>query len=120
MLVRGTDGAAWLLYESGSGWAGISLGGNCTSGPSAAYSGPDRFDVFCRGTDLAVWHRSWQRASGWSPAWSRIESRVISDPEAASIGSGGVAQVFARGIDRRVYQFQWTGSTWVSWAWGVT
>ena len=119
VFVRGLDNAAYQLYWNGAGWGIVRLGGICTSGPSAAYSGPDRVDVFCRGLDLAIWHQYWTRTTGWS-GWMRIESIIISDPEASSVGPGGSPQVFARGLDRQLYQFWWDGTTWVHAIWGVT
>ena len=104
VFVRGTDDAAYQLYWDGAQWVVVYLGGVCTSGPSATYSGPTRLDVFCRGTDMAIWHLYWLRQSGWS-GWERISGAVISDPEATSPGPGGLPQVFARGLDRRVQQF---------------
>ena len=97
LFVRGTDDAAYQLYWDGAQWVVVYLGGVCTSGPSATYCGPTRLDVFCRGTDMAIWHLYWLRQSGWS-GWERIDSVVISDPEATSPGPGGLPQVFARGL----------------------
>lgn len=120
VFVRGVDNAVYQFYWEGTRWVAVNLGGYCTSGPSAAFSGADRADVFCRGTDLALYHRYWLRTSGWSPTWQRIDTKIISDPEAVSRGQGSTPQVFVRGVDRRVYQFYWTGSTWASSEWGVT
>ena len=118
LFVRGTDDAAYQLYWDGAHWNVVYLGGVCTSGPSATYSGPARVDVFCRGTDMAIWHLYWLRQSGWS-GWERVGGAVISDPEATSPGPGGLPQVFARGLDRRVQQFWWNGSAWTSTSWGI-
>ena len=117
VLARGSDGAAHLLSRTSSGWRGESLGGNCTSGVTGAYSGPDRLDVFCRGNDIALWYKTWLRGSGWS-GWQRIPSQISSDPEAVSWGLGTVAEVFARGVDDQIHQFYWNGSTWVEQIWG--
>ena len=210
VVVRGTDSAIYHLAQTASGWGGTALGGICTSGPTAVYSGssrldvfcrgidnalyqrawldgvgwlpgwfgvggiatsdpdaaspgvglaaagvrarrrrravpalvgrcamghrlprghlhvgsdgdvlgPTRLDVFCRGTDMAICHRYWLHGSGWA-GWQRIDSFIISDPEATSPGPGGLPQVFARGRDRRVYQFSWNGSRWTSTSWGL-
>ena len=118
LFVRGTDDAAYQLYWDGAQWVVVYLGGICTSGPSATYSGPTRLDVFCRGTDMAIWHIYWLSDWGWS-GWERIDSVIISDPEATSPGPGGLPRVFARGLDRRLYQFWWNGSAWVHTIWGV-
>jgi hypothetical protein len=119
VFVRGRDDALWQMYWDGRSWIHVSLGGRCSSGPSAAYSGPTRLDVFCRGADLAIWHRVWTAAGGWT-AWMRMDGWFLSDPEAVSAGPNGVAQVFARGLDRRLYNYVWNGSTWVTRMWGLT
>jgi murein DD-endopeptidase MepM/ murein hydrolase activator NlpD len=120
LFVRGPDDAAYQLYREGATWVSVSLGGTCTSGPSAAYSGPDRLDVFCRGSDLALYHRYWLRSSGWAPHWERIDSKIISDPEAVSAPGNRTPDVFVRGVDRRIYQFFWNGTGWARTIWGVT
>ena len=53
----------WLGWES--------LGGVLTSGPGVSSWGNGRLDVFVRGTDSALWHKSFQGVwSGWgSPGW---------------------------------------------------
>jgi len=118
VFVRGTDDGLYQLWWDGARWVVVYLGGICTSGPTATYSGPTRLDVFCRGTDMAIWHRYWLHGSGWG-GWQRIDSFIISDPEATSPGPGGLPQVFARGRDRRVYQFWWNGPRWTSTSWGI-
>jgi hypothetical protein len=119
VFVRGGDSAVWHLYWTGTTWAAESLGGVCSSGPSAAFSGPTRLDVFCRGGDMAVWHRWWDASVGWS-GWESLGGIVISDPEAVSPGPGQTGQVFARGLDRQIYQWYWSGRAWVLQNWGLT
>lgn len=116
---RGTDNAIHQGYWDGSSWQFINLGGRCTSGPSAVYSGPGRLDLYCRGLDLAIYHMAWRAESGWG-GWSRINSLAISAPEASSQGPELPPQVFARGVDRRLDQFVWNGSSWSSYSWGLT
>lgn len=41
-----------------SGWE--SLGGTLTSAPAAVSWGPNRIDVFVKGTDNALWHKWWR------------------------------------------------------------
>ena len=101
VFVRGRDDAVWQMWWDGSSWIKVSLGGVCSSGPSAAYSGSARLDVFCRGADLAYWHKVWTAAGGWSE-WMRLDGWFLSDPEAVSAGPNGVAQVIGRGLDRRL------------------
>ncbi len=118
IVVRGADNAAWHMFWNGSAWVAESLGGICSSGPTAAFSGPTRLDIFCRGGDLAIWHRAWT-LNGWTPGWDRVGGAVISDPEGASPGPGSVAQIFARGLDGNVYQFYWSSQGWVGQSWGL-
>ncbi len=119
VFVRGPDNAIYQLIWSGTTWFSVNLGGNCASGPSAAYSGPNRVDVFCRGGDLALYHRYWRPDIGWAQ-WYRIGGQLLSDPEAAPGAFGGVADVMVRGLDRRLYQFYWDGAAWAATVWGVT
>ena len=119
VVARGRDDAVWHVHWDGAGWRFDSLGGTCSSGPSAAFSGPDRLDVFCRGGDAAIWHKYWNRSAGWS-GWERIGGIAISDPDAASPGAGSAATVVARGLDRRMYEFIWTGRQWTVEVWGLT
>ena len=119
VFVRGRDDAVWQMWWDGTSWITVSLGAVCSSGPSAAFSGPNRLDVFCRGADLAYWHRVWTAAGGWT-AWMRMDGWFLSDPEAVSAGPNGVAQVIGRGLDRRLYNIVWNGSGWVTRMWGLT
>jgi hypothetical protein len=119
VFVRGVDDAVWQMWWDGASWIKVSLGGICSSGPSAAYSGSTRLDVFCRGTDLAYWQKVWTASAGWS-GWTRMDGWFLSDPEAVSPGPNGVAQVIGRGLDRRLYNYVWNGSQWVTRMWGLT
>jgi hypothetical protein len=119
IYVRGGDNALYQGYWDGSTWQFISLGGLCTSGPTAAYAGPNRVDVYCRGWDMAIYHRQWRQGVGWT-GWARIDSQAISAPEASSEGPGSAPQVFARGVDRRLWQYVWNGSGWSAYSWGLT
>ncbi len=110
LFVRGTDNG---LYQRFFGYW-FSFGGICTSGPTAAFSGPDELHVFCRGTDNAIWQRIWTSAAGWWPGWFRPGGVATSDPDAASPGPGRPAQVFVRGTDNALWQMFWDGSGWQS------
>jgi hypothetical protein len=68
---------------------------------------------------MAIWHRYWRQSSGWG-GWTKIDSFIISDPEAASSGPNGAPQVFGRGVDRRLYRFVHNGSKWTRATWGLT
>jgi hypothetical protein len=117
VFVRGVDNAVWQQYWNGSGWIGQTLGGACQSGPSAVYSGPNRLDVFCRGTDARLWAKVWTSATGWS-GWNLVGGLSTSDPDAASRGKTSTPQTVVRGSDDNVWQAYWTGSAWAWQSWG--
>jgi hypothetical protein len=106
VFVRGPDNALWQMTWTGTGWSLLNLGGVCTSGPAAAFSGPNRLDVFCRRSDDAIWQRFWIPAGGWS-GWVPVGGVATSDPDAASPGPGGFPDVFVRGTDNAIWQLEW-------------
>jgi len=81
------------------------------------YSGADRLDVFCVGTDGHPWSRTWTETGGWSP-WSNLGGTPASDPDAVSLGEGAVPRMVARGLDGFVYQWIFGGSSWGVQSWG--
>ena len=74
LFVLGSDGAVWHLLRSGGSWANESLGGGCTTAPSAASADADYVNVACIGGDSAIWMKSWDRSNGWG-GWGRIGGR---------------------------------------------
>jgi hypothetical protein len=114
VVARGMDNSAWILGSNGSSWGGFSLGGICSSGPTAAYTGPSRLDVFCRGLDYAIWQRVWTAEGGWSAGWYRVGGVAASAPDAVSPGPDYPAQVFALGTDSAVWQLWWDGAHWLA------
>jgi hypothetical protein len=107
----GGDSALWQATWTANGWAWISLGGICTSGPSSIYSGPARLDVFCRGDDGALWTKTWTNTAGWS-GWSSMGGGITSDPDAASSGDASKLTVIARGGDNALWEYTMTGGVW--------
>jgi hypothetical protein len=93
-----------------SGWQ--SLGGILTSGPDVSSWGSSRLDVFARGTDNALWHRSWNGTT-WS-AWESLGGILTSNPKAVSQGANSI-DVFVRGTDNAIWHRNWNGTTWSSW-----
>jgi hypothetical protein len=81
------------------------------------YSGPNRLDVFCRGTDARLWAKVWTSATGWS-GWNLVGGLSTSDPDAASRGKTSTPQTVVRGSDDNVWQAYWTGSAWAWQSWG--
>jgi len=96
-------------FTSTAGWS--SLGGVLTSGVDASSWGPNRLDVFVRGTDSAIYHR-WSNGNGWS-AWESLGGVATSDPAAVAWGDNRI-DVFVRGTDYALYHKVWNGA-WHDW-----
>jgi hypothetical protein len=109
VFVRGGDNAVWQMWQGGL----VSLGGSCSSGPAAAFSATARLDVFCVGTDGAVYQRTWVAGRGWYRGWFTVGGAGTSDPDAAWPGPGYLPQVFVRGQDNAVWQMWWDGKQWI-------
>ena len=88
------------------------VGGAATSGPDASSSGANATDVFVRGTDNALWHRSWN-GTNWG-AWESLGGNLTSDPSAVSRGPN-LIDVFARGTDSGIWHRAWNGTGWSAW-----
>ena len=73
--------------------------------------GPERLDVFVRGTDNALWQLTYD--NGWTNWERRGGVLLTSDPMAVSWGPGRL-DVFARGTDDALYQFTYDngGTSW--------
>jgi hypothetical protein len=121
IFIRSQNNTVHQIYWNGWTWTHNDLGGYCTSAPTAAFAGDQRLDVYCRGGDMAIWHRQERRCCGWGN-WERIDgSWTISAPEAATAGPGSPPQVWARGNDRRLVQFiQNSSGGWYQQNWGLT
>lgn len=89
-----------------------SLGGTLTSGASASSWGASRVDVFVKGTDNALWYRTWNGTT-WG-AWTSLGGVLTSDPSAVSGGANQI-DVFARGTDNSIWHRAWNGTSWSSW-----
>jgi hypothetical protein len=113
VFVVGTDSAVYQGFSTAQGYGFASLGGICTSGSSAVYSGAGRLDVFCRGTDGEPWTRTWKSGTGWS-AWTAMGGSITSDPDAASPGDAANLTLFVRGTDNAVWQYVPNGSHWIA------
>jgi uncharacterized repeat protein (TIGR01451 family)/fimbrial isopeptide formation D2 family protein len=72
----------------------------------------DRVDVFVRGGDGAVWHRSFNGAA-WSP-YESLGGFIQGDPSAVSWDNGRI-DVFVRGGDDALWHMYWNGSSWSAW-----
>ena len=82
--------------------------------PAVAVSswGPGRLDLFVRGTDDALYHRSMNRST-WSN-WKCLGGKLNSAPAAVSRKPGSI-DVFAIGNDNALWHICLGGSTWSDW-----
>jgi PKD repeat protein len=109
----------WQHSDDGSTWGDWqSLGGMLGSGPGAVSWGPDHMQVFARGVDEALWHRTYD--GSWGP-WQRLELdgmdqgvTIASAQTAVSPGSGQI-RVYVRGSDDMPYWVDYTAGSWGSW-----
>ncbi len=107
-----TDNPFPLLSPTSS-WGGFeSLGGILTSPPSAVAWGPNRLDVFVRGTNNAMYHRWWD-GSAWG-GFESLAGNITSPPTAVSWGPNRL-DVFALGDDNALWHRWWDGSAWGGW-----
>ena len=112
-----TDGDAWTSTVSqvvnvGPAVVVESLGGVITGAPATTSWAANRTDVFVRGGDSALWHRSWD-GSVWS-GWESLGGLLSSAPGAVSWGPNRM-DVFGRGGDGALWHRAWTGSAWSDW-----
>jgi kumamolisin len=79
---------------------------------SATSWGPDRLDVFVKGTDNALWHQ-FSNGGGWS-GWESAGGVLASAPAAVSWGPDRL-DILAVGTDSGLWHQAWNGSAWVGW-----
>lgn len=94
VFVTGTDGALWQVSSRisaaglPSGWgAWIFHGGVLSSGPGAASTANGQLSVSARGSDGAVYQKTWIW-SGWT-AWVGIGGDVVTSPPSRPWKTGG-------------------------------
>ena len=84
--------------DGGQTWGNwTNLGGECLGQPTVATSGTNRFNIFVRGSDGAVYHK---HGSGFEPSqgWEALGGIIIASPWSYS-GNGGKVTVCGRGTD---------------------
>jgi hypothetical protein len=89
-----------------------SLGGVLIGGPDASASSASKADVFVRGTDNQLWHKSWN-GTGWG-SWEPLGGVLTSDPGVVALGPSNIS-VFVRGSDNQLWELSWNGSAWSNW-----
>ncbi|WP_083808984.1 GH25 family lysozyme [Pedosphaera parvula] len=101
-----------------SGWA--SLGGTCTSHPSAASFQPNEIDLYVRGSNNQIFSRNWN-GSSWT-AWVQHgvlpNGLTVAGAPAASANNGvsGREDLYCIGSDGNCYHDWWgTGTGWAGW-----
>ncbi len=71
----------------------------------------NRLHVFGRGSDDALWHKSWNGSWG---GWQSLGGVLTTEPAAVSWG-GDRLDVFVRGTDNALWH-TWRGGSWSGWA----
>jgi hypothetical protein len=95
-------------------WSAWDLaGGVANSDPSVVASGTGRLDLFVRGTDNALWHRTGDGAGAWG-AWESLDGVLLGAPAAASCAPGHL-DVFVQGSSRGLWQKSLNGTPWNVW-----
>ena len=79
--------------------------------PSVSSWAPNRLDVFARGSDNALYHKSWNGIG--VERYERLGGNLEGAPAAISRGPN-LIDVFFRGRDNHLYQMSYDGSTWRS------
>ncbi len=100
----------WMALNQAFGFQ--SLGGTVTSGAAVAAWGPNRLDVFARGTDNTLQHKWWDGVS-WH-GWESLGGVLTAAPAAVSWASYRI-DVFVRGTDNGLWHKWWDGSSWNGW-----
>jgi hypothetical protein len=109
LLTRNPGGGA----AAGKWTAWQTLPGNkITSSPAASSWGPGRLDVFARGSDGLMWHRS-----GDGKTFSDWDSRggpISGAPTAVSWGPNRI-DAFCRGLDGQLWTQVYNSGAWTTW-----
>ena len=61
--------------------------------------GPDRLDIFVRGTDNALWHLWWD--GKWN-SWESLGGVLTSGPGAAALAPGYLV-IYVKGTDQAIW-----------------
>jgi serine protease AprX len=93
-----------------SGWA--SRDGLFTSPPTAVSWGPNRLDIFAKGTDNSLQHRAYD-SGGWG-AWESLGSVLTSPPAAVSWGPSRL-DVFVLGRENALWHRAYDSGGWGAW-----
>ena len=96
----------------------VSLGGICTSPPGAASKGVGVLDVFVRGSDGGLYHKS-LRSGVWG-GWGNLQPALEQDAAISAMWVGSSLIVEVVGTNGAIYTKSWTpASGWSGWAFVV-
>jgi hypothetical protein len=107
VVSRNAEGELQDYYWNGSTWQKLTFEGQIQGSPDIASWEPGRLDVFAKGIDNSLIHKSYTTASGWS-AWENLGHTIASSPGVVSWGPGRL-DVIAKQIDDRIHHW-WYGS----------
>ena len=106
-------------HQSGQGWGpsgwdrlGSPAGRTLVGQPAVTSQSYGKLDVFARGSDDALWQKSYRMGAGWS-GWINRGGVLGSSPDAVSWSDGHVS-IFVTSKANIVYQKTWTGR-WTGW-----
>jgi len=91
----------WTLHDDG----GFRLG----SGPAATSLGDSFRDVYARGKDGAVYHKSWN-GKEWR-RWFSLGGNILGPPGVVAIRAD-LRDIYARGTNDHLFQKWWDGQKW--------
>lgn len=111
---RGYDGALVQTFFAGGNYYGWGhLGGGIVGAPSVVTWGPGHLDIFVRGTDNRLHHRSYGWSTGWS-GWQGLGDWTFDDgPATASWGSGHIE--VQTGSGAQLNHIFFAGGNWSGW-----
>jgi hypothetical protein len=113
LAIRGNDNTIYFRsYVPAAGWSPwSSLGGNLTSAPALASQADGIVNVWARGTDSAVYQKSWN-GSAWTE-WGSLAGGIYGAPAAISRAPGYV-NLYVRGSGNQSFADSWSGN-WSGW-----
>lgn len=114
VFARGADGATYVREGIDGTWA--SLGGEATSGPAAAVRQDGTLDLYVRGTDEAIHHKSRPKGGDWT-AWESLGGVTSTGPGTSARVGTDTVDLFVGGGDRALYHKAWNPRNgWSGWA----
>ncbi len=108
----GGDDAIWMKAHDGVGWQPFAkVGGTATSSPAATSHTDGLVDLYVRGTDGGLYHRTLR--NGVLSNWLNLGG-IIGSGAAPTTWGPGHRVVFVLGTDGKVYQRSFSASRWAA------